>query len=171
MSPSKIDSPNLLLYNLLQVKRRTAMVEFRHDWLSNIDSMQREMERLLNYFGSSKPPIVQFAPRAWKPSVDIYETEKEVVVVAELAGIKQEEINVIIDGNTLVIRGERKEASTPTRRTFYQMEICRGFFERGILLPAAVDPEQARASYKDGFLEIALPKVRREQTLRVKVKI
>ena len=145
------------------------MVDFRGDWLSNIHSMQQEMERLLDYFGSSKPPVVHFAPRMWEPAIDVYETEKDVVVLVELAGVKQNEIEIVVHGNTLVIRGERKEPQLRSKRTYYQMEIHKGPFERGILLPATVDPDKTKASYEDGLLEIVLPKVWQEQTLRVKI--
>ena len=146
------------------------MVEFRQDWLSNIQSMQREMERLLDYFGGSKPPIVHFACM-WEPAIDVYETANDVVVLVELAGVKQDEIEIKVDGNTLVIRGERKEAPLRSKITYYQqMEIHRGLFERGVLLPATIDPEKARASYEDGVLEIVLPKVIQEQAFQVKVK-
>ncbi len=145
------------------------MVEFRQDWFSNIQSMQREMERLLDYFGSSKPPIVCFA-RMWEPAIDVYETANDVVVLVELAGVKQDEIEIKVDGNTLVIRGERKESPLHNKRTYYQVEIHRGPFERGILLPATIDPEKAKASYEDGILEIVLPKVIQEQAFQVKVR-
>ncbi len=146
------------------------MVEFRRDWLTNIDSMQREMERLLDYFGSSKPPMVHFAPGVWEPAIDVYETEEDIVVLAELAGVLQEEIEVVVEGNTLVIRGERRDTLTTGKRTYYQIEIHKGPFERGIVLPAQVNPGQTRASYQDGLLEIVLPKAQKEQTLRVKIK-
>ena len=145
------------------------MVEFRRDWLGNIHGVQWEIERLLDYFGKSKPPIVHFAPRVWEPAIDIYETEEDVVVLVELAGVKQDEIEIVVDGNTLVIRGERKEAQLRSKRTYYQMEIHKGLFERSILLPAMVDPDKTKASYEDGLLEIVLPKVWQEQTIRVKI--
>ncbi len=145
------------------------MVEFRRDWLCNIHGMQWEIERLLDYFGKSKPPIVHFAPRVWEPAIDIYETEEDVVVLVELAGVKQDEIEIVVDGNTLVIRGERKEAQLRSKRIYYQMEIHKGPFERSILLPATVDPDKTKASYEDGLLEIVLPKVWQEQTIRVKI--
>ena len=146
------------------------MVEFRHDWLNNFDSMQREMGRLLDYIGSSKPPMVNFAPVVWEPSVDVYETERDIVVLAELAGVKQDEIAIVIDGHNLVIRGQRKNTPREKQRAYYQMEIQRGFFERTISLPDAVDPDKVKASYEDGIVEIVLPKARREKTLRVRVK-
>lgn len=145
------------------------MMEFRDDWLNNVRSMQWEMERLLDYFGSSKPPSVHFA-RIWGPAIDVYETETEVVVLVELAGVKRDEIEIVVGGNTLVIRGERGEVSLRGKRTYYQMEIHRGPFERNIQLPTTVDPEKTRASYEDGLLEIVLTKIRREQTLRVRIR-
>ena len=145
------------------------MVEFRRDWLSSIGSMQREMEQLLDHFATRKPPSVRFSPWAWEPAVDLYETAQEVVVLAELAGVGEEEIEIIVDGNTLVIRGERRESQV-SRRTYYQMEISRGPFERGILLPVAVDADETRASCQDGILEIVLPKLLGDRTHRVQIR-
>jgi HSP20 family protein len=131
--------------------------------------MQREVEQLLEHFASRKPPSVRFSPWAWEPAVDLYETPEEVVVLAELAGVREEEIEVIVDGNTLVIRGQRRESQV-SKRTYYQMEISKGPFERGILLPVAVDANEARASYEDGILQIVLPKHLRERTQKVKIR-
>jgi HSP20 family protein len=132
--------------------------------------MQREMERLLGYLGSSKPPAAHFAPMVWEPAVDIYETEKEIVVVLELAGVRQEEIKVAIERNVLVVKGERKETSARSRKSYYQMEIHRGSFEKVITLPSPVDSGQTKAFYEEGLLRIVLPKTQREQTLRLRVK-
>ena len=84
--------------------------------------MQREMERLLGHLGSSKPPEVYFAPKAWEPAIDVYETEKEIVVAVELAGVNLEGIGVALEGNTLVVRGERRETPSPERRSYHRME-------------------------------------------------
>lgn len=145
------------------------MVSFDRDWLGSIDSMQREMERLLNYLISSKPPSVYFAPRAWEPAIDIYEKEREIVVLVELAGVKQDEIEVIIERSTLVVRGVRASTTSQCPKTYHQMEIHHGPFERGILLPAPVEVEQAKASYENGLLEIVLPKLQQKQILKVKI--
>lgn len=145
------------------------MVEMRYDWLSNIQGMQREMERLLNYLGNSKPPTVSFA-RMWAPAVDVYEIEKSIVVLVELAGVNQDKVDVTVTGNTLVVRGERNETTPASNKTYYQIEIHRGYFERAILLPCAIDPNGTEASYQDGLLEIVLPKVEEERILRLRVK-
>ena len=143
------------------------MIELRRDWLYNINSMQREMDRLLNYLGSSKPPMVRFGPRVWEPAMDVYETENEVVVVVELAGVKEDQISVIAERNTLLIRGERKDTSTQGHKSYHQIEIHVGPFQRGIQLPTAVDPAKAKASCEDGLLRITLPKI--AHTLQMQV--
>ncbi len=139
------------------------------DWLTSVQSMQKEMERWLNYLGSSKPPSGRFA-RMWEPAVDVYETATEVVVLMELAGVKQSDIEVVVEDNTLVVRGQRRDATPGAKKTYYQMEIHRGPFERGVLLPAEVDPNRTRASFEDGILEVVLPKLIKESTLRVRVR-
>jgi HSP20 family protein len=141
------------------------MHEYFH-WLTNIDTVHRELGRLLDHFGSSKPPRVVFAPGAWEPAIDIYDREEEIVVVAELAGVSPE-IEVVVESNTLVIRGERRETSSGFR--YYQMEIAKGPFERGILLPTAVDAERVQVSYENGLLYIVLPKIQERRTHKVKI--
>lgn len=146
------------------------MVELRRDWSDVIVNVQREMERLLGDFTSRKPPSVRFSPRAWEPAIDVYETADEVVVLVELAGLKQEEIEVVVHGNVLVVKGERRDIKQGIKRSYYQMEILWGPFERGITLPVAVDSSQTKAYYEAGFLEIVLPKLQQEQR-RHKVEI
>ncbi len=139
------------------------------EWPSSMTATQKELERWLEHLGNTKPPRAVFAPRVWEPPVDIYETEQEIVVLADVAGASQE-MEVVVDSNTLVIRGERKEGLLETRRTYHQMEIPRGPFERGILLPATVDTEQIKVSYEDGILEIVLSKMPEVHTHKIKVK-
>jgi len=123
----------------------------------------------LDYLGSSKPPSVHFG-QMWEPAVDIYETATEVIVVAELAGVNQSDIEIMIDNNSLVIRGRRKEVALHGRRNYYQMEIHAGPFERRILLPARIDHDKTKASHENGMLEIVLVKARPDQIIHVSVK-
>lgn len=142
---------------------------FQSDWLDVTQGMQKEMGRLLDYLGSSKPPSVHFS-QMWEPAVDIYETATEVIVVAELAGVNQSDIEIMIDNNSLVIRGRRKEVALHGRRNYYQMEIHAGSFERRIRLPARIDPDKTKASHENGMLEIVLVKARPEQIIHVSVR-
>lgn len=135
------------------------MLKRRYDLIWDIGAMpaQQQMERLLEYLASGRPPLVQFYPGAWQPAVDVYETEAEVVVVAELAGVGADDMQVLAGHNSLVISGERRNAPGG-RRSYHQMEIPTGPFQRVIPLPASVDPERAEATCRDGLLAVALPK-------------
>ena len=115
------------------------------------------------------PGAPRFCAPVIEPSVDVYETDGEVVVVMEMAGIKGEEVEVEVDGKTLIVRGERRPAGGRPQRLYSQMEICQGPFQRELFLPAEVNPDEARASYSGGMLEIVLPKV--GQTLSRRVRI
>jgi len=98
-------------------------------WVVNI---QREMEWLIEEVVSRKPPMVRFSPRTWQPAIDVYETDENVVVLVELAGIKQDEIEVLAQNNILTVRGERRDIKQGIKRTYSQMEILGGPFERNI---------------------------------------
>ena len=125
-------------------------------WVINI---QREMEWLIEEVVSRKPPTVRFSPRTWQPTIDVFETDEGVVVLVELAGIKQDEIEVLVQNNILILRGERRDIKQGIKRTYSQMEVLWGPFERNITLPANVDTKQVKAFYEAGFLEIILPKL------------
>jgi HSP20 family protein len=92
----------------------------------------------------------------WRPPTDVYETDGSVVVKVEIAGIRDEDLDVVLQDNLLLISGMRADASG--YRAYHQMEIPFGKFSVGIELPVRVDVEGASAEYKDGFLTINLPK-------------
>jgi len=147
------------------------MIEFHSDWITDIEFVQRDVNQLLNYFAGSKPPSIRFSPVNWEPAIDIYETEREVVITVELAGVKEKDIQIVADRNTFSIRGERrKKAIAGSGAAYYQMEIPNGVFARTVTLPVAVDPGSARATYSDGLLEVVLPKMQKQQVIRVEIK-
>ncbi len=106
-----------------------------------------------------------------EPAVDVYETDDEVVVVVEMAGIAEEEVSLEVQGVALALKGERKPVHGRPRRIYCQMEICDGPFQREVLLPAEVDPERAHTVYKDGMLEIALPKASPTSSHELKIVV
>jgi len=134
------------------------------------EHLDRARRRL---FGSNSPPgSSNFCPPYMEPPVDVYQTESHVVVLMEIAAIPDEEIEIQVEGRSLLIRGERKALSGPVPRAYHQMEITHGLFQREILLPAEVNPEKLEAVYKEGILQIALPKseARRGRQLRIVVR-
>ncbi len=147
------------------------MIQFRRDWLINIDTIREEMNQLLDHFAISKPPMIRFAPGVWEPAIDVYETADELVVTIELAGVKESDTEILVDRDTFIIQGKRKKASPASgKRAYYQMEIASGPFERVVTLPVAVDFANAKASYEDGLIEVILPKAKKEGTRKVTIK-
>jgi HSP20 family protein len=98
---------------------------------------------------------------AWKPLTDVYETDDSLVVKMEIAGLRDEDLDVVVQENVLIVSGTRSDSSE--RRAYHQMEIPFGKFEIAIDLPYAVNVEKAGALYKDGFLMVTLPKASLKQ--------
>ena len=109
----------------------------------------------------SRPGIVQaihwqVRSSVWSPPTDVYETEEGFGVRIEIAGMREEDFEVTMDGDILNVTGIRPDINK--RRAFHQMEIWFGRFEISIEIPTPVDIEAALAEYKDGFLVISLPR-------------
>ena len=96
--------------------------------------------------------------RGWAPSIDVFEKEDKFVVKAELPGMKEDDIDVSVVGDTLIIKGERKAETEVKEEDYYCCERSYGSFSRSIALPSTVDAKKIEASYEDGVLEISLPK-------------
>jgi HSP20 family protein len=97
----------------------------------------------------------------WSPPTDVYETEENYVIKVEIAGMRDEDFEVVFENNILMIRGYRSDHST--RRAYHQMEIRFGRFEIAVEISPTVDMEKAAAEYRDGFLTITLPKADMKQ--------
>lgn len=143
----------------------------RRHWKNEIDTIHKEMERLLDHYAISKPPMIHFAKRAWEPAVDIYETAERIIIAVDLAGIDENELQLVADRNTLAIRGKRVNPGFGSRRSYYQMEITSGPFERIISLPVTVDATKAHATYNKGILEITAPKSKKKPTTKSYITI
>ncbi|MEO8456407.1 MAG: Hsp20/alpha crystallin family protein [Chloroflexota bacterium] len=145
----------------------------RTEEFSGIESrIQDRFDRARRSLFAGIPGSPNFSAPYMEPPVDVYLTESDVVVVMEIAGIPEEEIEIEVEGRHMLIRGHRKAVAGPVRRAYFQMEIANGPFQREILLPAEVNPEKLTAVYKDGILQITLPKSeqRRGRQLRIVVR-
>lgn len=100
----------------------------------------------------------------WQPPTDLYETEDAYVVRVEVAGMREDDFVLKLDGKMLTIRGTRSD--TPERRAYHQMEIRFGEFAIDLELPRPVLATGVEASYQDGFLQVLLPKMR-PQRIRI----
>lgn len=96
--------------------------------------------------------------RAWMPAVDVFERDDKFVVKAELPGMKEEDVDVSVIGDTLTIKGEKKTETEVKEEDYYRSERSYGSFYRSIPLPSTVDANKIEASFEDGVLEVTLPK-------------
>lgn len=104
---------------------------------------------------------LNISPHVWSPPTDLYETEENIVVLVEIAGMGDNDFSIVIEKNFLIIAGNRPDVAE--RRAFYQMEIPFGEFGTRIEIPKAIDIEKVEAIYQDGFLKITLPKAKPTQ--------
>jgi len=112
-------------------------------------------------------PVVEMG---WAPAIEVFEKEDKFVVKAELPGMKEEDIDVSVVGDTLTIKGERKAETEVKEEDYYCCERSYGSFSRSIALPSSVDAKKIDASYEDGVLEVSLPKAPEVKAKKVAVK-
>ncbi|MFN4196673.1 MAG: Hsp20/alpha crystallin family protein [Caldimicrobium sp.] len=133
--------------------------------------LKKEMDRLFQeFFGKSLFPE-RWEGIEWAPAVDVSETEDEIVVKADLPGVKPEDIEINIADNILTIKGEKKRESEEKKENFYRVERFYGSFMRSIQVPVKVDTEKIKAQYKDGVLKIILPKKPESKAKVIKVEV
>ncbi len=134
----------------------------RFDPFEDMARLQREVNRLFetNERGSGlvRGTAEHASTRIWAPAVDIAEDQNEIVVKAELPGLKQEDIDIELTGDTLTIKGERKFDDTERKDSYVRIERAYGAFQRSFTIGVPVQNEAVSASYKDGVLEVHLPK-------------
>lgn len=146
------------------MKERTA------DIFADFERIRERMEHAWRQV-LGPPGSPRFCPPVIEPAIDVYETGQEVVVVVEMAGISEGDVDITVDGRKLVVNGERKPNAGRPGRIYSQMEICHGPFRRELFLPAEVNPDGARVEYSRGMLEIVLPKVRRRMSRPVRIVV
>jgi HSP20 family protein len=132
--------------------------------------IQTEMSRALDAcFGrQARPGVVD---RVWAPAIDIYETRDDLVVTAELPGVKENEVHLSIVGDVLSLRGQRLAEHQVKEENYHRIERWSGNFERHIQLPIPIQPDRVRATYRDGVLEIRLPKVEEVRPREIKIEL
>ncbi len=149
------------------------MVLIRWDPFRDLMSIQEQMNQLFQDTLSrlSCHRQGEELSGSWVPPVDIYETEDSIVVVAELPGVDQANISIEAQENTLTLKGERRQTQEITRRNYHRIERGYGSFQRTFTLPHSIDQKQAKAIYKDGILEITLPKVVATKSNQVQIEV
>jgi HSP20 family protein len=112
-----------------------------------------------------------FSMGAWSPTSDIYETENEIVVKAEIPGVKKEDVKLSMLDNVLTLTGERKFEEETKKENYLRVERGYGSFTRTFTLPPSVDAQKISAEFKDGLLELKLPKLEQAKPKEVEIKV
>ncbi len=132
--------------------------------LAEFDDIRQEFDR---FFCRGWPTGLEEG--AWTPALDVIERENEVIVKAELPGLGHEDIDLSIVDNTLTLKGEKRHEAEKTEGGHYRSERVFGSFQRTINLPSYVDADKVAATFKDGVLDVRLPK--REEAKVKKINV
>ena len=140
----------------------------RWNVLPEMSILQRQMNRLFdeateNWNGDAN------TPNGWSPETDIYETETDLVLQADLPGFSAKDIDIVVENNVLTIRGERQFEATVQPEGLHRMERSYGKFSRSFTLPAIVDGQKIQASYKNGVLSLTLAKAEQARPKRIQI--
>ncbi len=141
----------------------------KYDPFKELKSLQDEMNRL---FMTSLPRNIseeEMASGGWSPSVDIYESEGEIVLEAELPGMKREDFELSIEDNVITISGERHFEKKEDGDNYHRVERSYGSFTRSFNLPRTVSAEGTSADFKNGILRVSLPKKEGSESRKIKV--
>jgi len=145
------------------------MAIVRWEPFRDLVTTQDQFNRLFNdtfarFFDEGSP-----ATRTWAPAVDIYETDQNVVLKAELPGVDPKDVEIRVEDGTLWLKGERKFESEVKKEGYHRFERTYGTFARAFPLPSSVNSEKAKAEYSNGVLTLTLPK--REEAKPKTIKI
>jgi len=146
-------------------------------------------QQLMSPFDEFEQWFEDFLPRGWMqpffrrgwpeiepvfggrmPKVDVIDRDAEIVVKAELPGITKEDLDVSISDNVLTIRASAQREKTEEKGHYYRREMSRGEFQRSLRLPANVEGDKTKASFKDGILELVVPKTASSKRQTIKVE-
>lgn len=133
-------------------------------------SIRDEIDRLFDRFLAPVTTGTQAFEAVWSPNVDMYETDKELVIKAELPGLSSKDVDITLTDDSITIKGERKQTEEVKGENYYRRESCYGAFQRTLPIPVPVKKENVKATFKDGVLEIRLPKEKVESK-GIKIKV
>lgn len=148
-------------------KLRDFMGISRWDPAKDLSLMQERLNRLFSDPNDSYPDMAEGG--RFMPAVDIVETAHDVILRVELPGVQKEEIDIQIEGDILILKGERRFEKEVDQEHYYRMECSYGTFQRTFTLPRSIQKEKVQANMNRGILEIRLPKEAQERKIQVAV--
>ncbi len=143
----------------------------RWDPFDELGTLRRSMDRMFDDFFTTRRNGREGATLQWEPPIEMFETEHAVVVRAELPNIDPKQVEITVTDDTVMLRGETKHEEEHKERNYYRREFRYGTFTRTLPLATEVKSAEAKATYKDGVLEVTLPKSERVKPTSVKVQV
>jgi len=144
----------------------------RDPMLDLLYTLERRMGRTLNVpVGGFDWEFGDAATAAWTPVVDIFEEPEFVRIVAEVPGVKPEDVKILVEANVLTIQGTKQQVAEEKAEKVHRYERTFGAFERSFTLPATVDAEHIKATYDMGVLTLVLPKVEKAKPRQIKIEV
>jgi HSP20 family protein len=147
------------------------MAIVRWEPFRDLMATQREFDR---FFKEAFNPYFSeggLSTRTWAPPVDIYETENDIVLKAELPGVDPKDVEVRVEDSTLYLKGERKFQKEVKDENYHRVERSYGSFARSFSLPNSINAEKVKAEYKDGLLTLTLPKREEAKPRTIKIDV
>jgi len=145
------------------------MAIIRWDPFRDMVTLRDRMNKLFEDMAASRGEERDLATSSWAPAVDIYETEGEVVLTAEIPGIEEKDIEIKVEDNTLTLRGERKFEKETKEENYHRIERAYGSFFRSFTLPGYVDQDKIEAEHENGILKVRMPKRAELKPRKVKI--
>ena len=135
-----------------------------------LEEMSEKLDRLFSKGIARHDGEENLTAVDWAPRVDISETEREYLIKAELPEVKREDVKVLAEEGVLTIQGERKQEMEEKGKKFHRIERSYGSFERSFTLPAGADESKVTADFKEGILNIHIPKTEKAKPKTIEVK-
>jgi len=145
------------------------MAIIRWDPFRDLVTLRERMNRLFEDAFTSRGEEKDLVASSWSPSVDIYETENEIVLTAEVPGVDEKNIEIKLEDNTLSLNGERTFEKETKEENYHRIERAYGSFYRSFTLPRNIDQDNIKAESENGILRISMPKKPELKPKKVKI--
>jgi len=137
----------------------------------NLGQMHSRLQRTIDDMFRQINPMLALAEQTWRPQMDMYETPEEIIIVGEISGVDKEDLEVELDPKAVKITGLRRETARIPGMKYHLAEIAYGKFERIFLLPVPINPEEVKASYTNGLLQITMAKQLHKQARQIPIEV
>jgi len=140
--------------------------------LNEFENLQNEINRLFNFsYPKWLDGETSVFSGTWLPAIDVVDDKDNLMIKADLPGLKKEDLDISLQDDILTIKGEKKNENEKKEKNYYRVERSYGIFQRSLRLPSQVDSKKVNAKFKDGVLELTLPKKEEAKSKQIDINI